>query len=117
MLRPAKGLVQFLWLFLDLSVILQSYTELVVSEAVSRTFVVRATRAYPHNYTDDNATCDNSMIKQVQTGQFPSKLTLLPHKSKALASAIIFNNEIYHLVSHMGFNFFDILKQKYLWPS
>lgn len=59
MLRPAKGLVQFLWLFLDLNVILQSYTGLVVAEAVSRTFVVRATRAYPHNYTDDNVTCDD----------------------------------------------------------
>lgn len=52
------------------------------------------------------------MIKQVQTGQFPSKLPPLPHKSKALASAIIFNNEIYHLVLQWFSNFFWCLKTK-----
>ena len=41
--------------------------ELVVPEDVSLTFFVGDKRSCPYDRTDDNVTCDNSMIKQLQT--------------------------------------------------
>lgn len=93
--REAKGLVQFLWLILGLNLILQSWTGLRMSllHLLSGTkglgTIVMLIILSP---------VITAWLSRYRRRTFLARWLLFPHESKALASAIIFNTEIYHLL-------------------